>query len=42
MCLSFENDFNEATKLVNDTRADTRNAKASLGNNKVFNDLKNQ
>ena len=37
--LSSKNDFNEATKLINDIRADTNNAKTSLGHKKVFKDL---
>ena len=34
--VSFKNDFNEATKLINDIRADTNNAKTSLGYKKRF------
>ena len=38
---SSKNDFNETTKLINDIRADTNNAKTNVGDKKVFNDLKN-
>ena len=38
---SSKNDYNETTKLINDIRADTNNAKTSVGDKKVFNDLKN-
>ena len=34
--LSSENDFNEARKLINGIRADTNNAKTSLGDKKSF------
>ena len=34
--VSSKNDFNEATKLINDIRADTNNAKTSLGYKKRF------
>ena len=34
-----KNDFNEATKLINDIRADTNNVKPSFGDKTVFNDL---
>ena len=37
--LSSKNDFNEATKLINDIRPDANNAKTSLGDKKVFKDL---
>ena len=37
--LSSKIDFNEATKLINDIRPDTNNAKTSLGDKKVFKDL---
>ena len=37
--LSSKNDFNEATKLINNIRADTNNVKPSSGEKKVFNDL---
>ena len=37
--LSSKNDFNEATKLINNIRADTNNVKPSSGDKKVFNDL---
>ena len=39
--LSSKNDFNEATKLINNIRADTNNVKPSSGDKKVFNDLEN-
>ena len=34
--LSSKNDFNEATKLIQDIRADTYNGKTSLGDKKCF------
>ena len=34
--LSSKNDFNEATKLIQDIRADTNNGKTSLDDKKCF------
>ena len=37
--LSSKNDFNEARKLINNTRTDTNKVKSSSGNEKAFKDL---
>ena len=37
--LNSKNDFNEASKLINDIRADTNKVKSSFGDEKVFNNL---
>ena len=37
--LSFKNDFNGGTKLINDIRDDRNNVKPGYGDKKVFNDL---
>ena len=39
--LRSKNYSNEATKLINNIRADTNNVKPSSGDKKVFNDLEN-
>ena len=37
--MSSKNYFNEAAKLINDIRDDTKNVKPGFGNKKVFDDL---
>ena len=37
--MSSKNDFNEAAKLINDIRDDTKNVKPGSGDKKVFDDL---
>ena len=37
--MSSKNYFNEAAKLINDIRDDTKNVKPGSGNKKVFDDL---